>query len=245
MSDSVHVGVEVFVGVDIAKGDHYACAVTLTGEEVLARSVRNDETAIRCLIDDAKVYGAVALVIDTTSSAASLLMETAARTQVPVAYVTGLAMRRAADLYAGAAKTDPKDALVLADYARRNADRLSWTQNQRRTAGEAAHLERTRHRPRRGRHPDRQQAQRRLVGPITSTGAGHRRQTGNQPRVARRVGVVAHAHSAQNSRPFPHSQPYSQTLTTRSPTTDRGDHRSARRAEHHSHSRNRLGRHHL
>ena len=69
----------------------------------------------------------MALVIDTTSSAASLLMETAASTQVPVAYVTGLAMRRAADLYAGAAKTDPKDALVLADYARRNADRLSWT----------------------------------------------------------------------------------------------------------------------
>ena len=67
-------------------------------------------------------------MIDTTSSAASLLMETAASTQVPVAYVTGLAMRRAADLYAGAAKTDPKDALVLADYARRNADRLSWTQ---------------------------------------------------------------------------------------------------------------------
>ena len=44
-----------------------------------------------------------------------------------MAYVTGLAMRRAADLYAGAAKTDPKDAAVLADYARRNADRLSWT----------------------------------------------------------------------------------------------------------------------
>ena len=101
---------EVFVGVDIAKGDHYACAVTLTGEEVLARSVRNDETAIGCLVDDAEVYGAVALVIDTTSSAASLLMETAASRQVPVAYVTGLAMRRAADLYAGAAKTDPKDA---------------------------------------------------------------------------------------------------------------------------------------
>ena len=31
------------------------------------------------------------------------------------------------DLYAGAAKTDPKDAQVLADYARRNADRLTWT----------------------------------------------------------------------------------------------------------------------
>ncbi len=37
-------------------------------------------------------------------------------------------MRRAADLYAGAAKTDPRDAWVLADYARRNPDRLTWTE---------------------------------------------------------------------------------------------------------------------
>ena len=43
-----------------------------------------------------------------------------------MAYVTGLQMRRAADLYAGSAKTDPRDAWVLADFARRNADRLSW-----------------------------------------------------------------------------------------------------------------------
>ena len=127
MSDSAPVGVEVFVGVDIAKGDHYACAVTSGGVEVLARGVSNDEAAIGRLIDDAAAHGAVALVIDTTSSAASLLLEAAARREVPAAYVTGLAMRRAADLYAGAAKTDPKDAAVLADYARRNADRLSWT----------------------------------------------------------------------------------------------------------------------
>ena len=45
---------------------------------------------------------------------------------VAVAYVTGLAMRRAAELYAGAAKTDPRDAWVLADFATRNADRLTW-----------------------------------------------------------------------------------------------------------------------
>ena len=127
MEDSAHVGVDVFIGVDIAKGDHYACAATADGREVLAHSVSNDEAAIGRLIDDAAAHGAVALVIDTTSSAASLLLEAAARREVPVAYVTGLAMRRAADLYAGAAKTDPKDAAVLADYARRNADRLSWT----------------------------------------------------------------------------------------------------------------------
>ena len=127
MQDPFPAGVEVFVGVDVAKGDHYACAATADGAEVLARSVRNDEASIDQLIDDAAAHGSVALVIDTTSSAASLLLEAAARREVPVAYVTGLAMRRAADLYAGAAKTDPKDAFVLADYARRNADRLTWT----------------------------------------------------------------------------------------------------------------------
>ena len=128
MQESVHIGVEVFVGVDIAKGDHYACAASVEGTEVLARSVCNDEASIDRLIDDAAAHGTVALVIDTTSSVASLLLEAAAKREVPVAYVTGLTMRRAADLYAGAAKTDPKDAQVLPDYARRNADRLSWTQ---------------------------------------------------------------------------------------------------------------------
>lgn len=127
MYESAHDGVEVFVGVDVAKGDHYACAVTSDGTEVLARGVPNDEAAIGRLIDDAAAHGGAALVIDTTSSAASLLMEAAAARRLPVAYVSGLAMRRAADLYAGAAKTDPKDAFVLADYARRNADRLTWT----------------------------------------------------------------------------------------------------------------------
>lgn len=127
MYEPAHIGVEVFVGVDVAKGDHYACAVTAAGAEVLSRPVPNDEAAIGRLIEAAAERGAVALVIDTTSSAASLLLEAAAARRLPVAYVTGLAMRRAADLYAGAAKTDPKDAAVLADYARRNADRLTWT----------------------------------------------------------------------------------------------------------------------
>ncbi len=118
-------GIGVFVGVDVAKGDHYACALTSAGDEALARPVHNDEAEIGRLIDDAAGHGAAALVIDTTGSAASLLIEAAAARRISVAYVSGLAMRRAADLYAGAAKTDPKDAFVLADYARRNADRLT------------------------------------------------------------------------------------------------------------------------
>ncbi|MFP4555113.1 MAG: transposase [Actinomycetota bacterium] len=65
-------------------------------------------------------------MIDQPSSMAQLLLAMARKMGVRVAYVTGLQMRRAADLYAGSAKTDPKDAWVLADYARRNVDRLTW-----------------------------------------------------------------------------------------------------------------------
>jgi transposase len=123
---SVQRDIEVFVGIDMAKGDHYAQAVTAAGVELFDRPVSNDQTEIEALIDEASGSGRAALVIDMTASSAQLLLTVAAAREVPVAYVTGLAMRRAAELYAGSAKTDPRDAWVLADYACRNSDRLSW-----------------------------------------------------------------------------------------------------------------------
>ena len=118
--------IEVFVGIDMAKGDHYAQAISVTDDEVFDRAVPNDESAILELITEARTHGTVALVVDQPASGAQLLLALARDAGVPVAYVTGLQMRRAADLYAGSAKTDPRDAWVLADYARRNADRLVW-----------------------------------------------------------------------------------------------------------------------
>ena len=120
--------IKVFVGVDMAKGEHYAQAITTDGKELFARPVNNDQTTIENMLDDAAVAGPVAIVVDMTSAGAQLMLEVMARRQVPVAYVSGLVMRRAADLYAGSAKTDPRDAWVLADYARRNPDRLVWTE---------------------------------------------------------------------------------------------------------------------
>ena len=140
------VDIEVFVGVDIAKGDHYACVVTSAGAEVLARSVRNDEALIGRLIDDAAVHGTVALVIDTTSSAASLLLETAARREVPVAYVTGLedAARRGPN-YGRGGQDRPqrrRGARRLRILAQRRPPELD--DPQRRAAGEAADTQRHR-----------------------------------------------------------------------------------------------------
>ena len=118
--------VDVFVGVDMAKEDHYAHAIGPDGNELYARTVRNDQADIEAAIDTASAAGRTVLVIDMTASSAHLLLATAAARRVPVAYVTGLQMRRAADLYAGSAKTDPRDAFILADYARRHVDRLTW-----------------------------------------------------------------------------------------------------------------------
>lgn len=118
--------VDVFVGIDMAKEDHYAHAIGPDGNELFARTVRNDQADIEAAIDIAAEAGRPVLVIDMTASSAHLLLATAAARRVPVAYVTGLQMRRAADLYVGSAKTDPRDAFILADYARRHVDRLTW-----------------------------------------------------------------------------------------------------------------------
>lgn len=120
--------VGVFLGVDVAKEEHFCHAAAVGGDVLFARAVSNGEAGLERMIDQAEGAGRTVLVIDTTSSAARLLLGVAARRGVPVAYVPGLVMRRAADLYAGAAKTDPRDAFVLADYARRNTDRLSWVE---------------------------------------------------------------------------------------------------------------------
>ncbi len=118
--------IDVFVGIDMAKQDHYAQAISRDGTELFKRPVLNDQATIEQLLSDAAVHGRIVVVVDQPASGAQLLLSLAAQHQVPVAYVTGLQMRRAADLYAGSAKTDPIDAFVLADFARRNADRLTW-----------------------------------------------------------------------------------------------------------------------
>ncbi len=120
--------IKVFLGVDMAKGEHYVQAITTDGKELFGRAVQNDQAALEKLLADATAHGPVAVAVDMTSAGARLLLGVMAQHQVPVAYVSGLVMRRAADLYAGAAKTDTRDAWVLADYARRNPDRLQWTE---------------------------------------------------------------------------------------------------------------------
>ncbi len=58
------------------------------------------------------------MVVDQPASVGALPLTVARDAGCQVAYLPGLAMRRIADLYPGEAKTDAKDAAVIADAAR-------------------------------------------------------------------------------------------------------------------------------
>lgn len=119
-------GVTVWVGLDVGKEAHYAEVLDDAGGSLASRSVSNDEGDLEALLDAAAVFGVVGLVIDQPGSIAQLAIAVAARKGVPVAYVPGLVMRRAADLYPGEAKTDRRDAFVIADTARTSRRQVHW-----------------------------------------------------------------------------------------------------------------------
>ncbi len=118
--------VTVWVGLDVGKEEHFADVLDTNGDRLLARSLPNDQSALEHLLDKALTLGAPALVIDQPGSIAQLAIAVAVTRQIPVAYIPGLVMRRAADLYPGEAKTDRRDAFVIANTARIHARQIHW-----------------------------------------------------------------------------------------------------------------------
>lgn len=118
--------VDIWVGLDVGKQDHFADVLDNDGERLFARSVANDQGDLEALLDRAAAHGTPGLVIDQPGSIAQLALAIAARRGTPVAYVPGLVMRRAADLYPGEAKTDRRDAYVLADTGRTRRKQVHW-----------------------------------------------------------------------------------------------------------------------
>jgi transposase len=118
--------VDVWIGLDVGKQEHFADVLDNDGEPLFARSISNDEADLDELLDRADEVGTPGLVIDQPGSIAQLAIAVAARRGVPVAYVPGLVMRRAADLYPGEAKTDRRDAFVIADTARLRRRQVHW-----------------------------------------------------------------------------------------------------------------------
>ncbi len=112
-------GIDVFLGLHVGKGEHHATAVTPAGMQAFDKRLPNTEPKLRELFAKLKAkHGTVLVVVDQPASIGALPPAVARDMGCPVAYLPGLTMRRIADLYPGEAKTDAKDAFIIADAAR-------------------------------------------------------------------------------------------------------------------------------
>jgi hypothetical protein len=101
-----------FLGLDVGKGEHHATALTPAGKKAFDKRLPNSEPKLREVFGKLQAKHATVLVV------VALPLAVARDMGCPVAYLSGLTMRRIADLYPGEAKTDARDAFVIADAAR-------------------------------------------------------------------------------------------------------------------------------
>ncbi|RGC68609.1 Transposase [Micromonospora sp. MW-13] len=114
----MHGEYQVFLGLDVGKGDHHAVGLAVDGKRLHDAPLPNTEARLRALFDKLGRHGRVLVVVDQPASIGVLPVAVARACGHQVAYLPGLAMRRIADLHPGNAKTDARDAFVIADAAR-------------------------------------------------------------------------------------------------------------------------------
>ena len=113
-----HDEVDIFIGVDVGKSNHHAVAIDRTGKKLLDRALPQNEAKLRAIIKAVAGKGTVLLVVDQPSTIGALPVAVAQAEGIMVGYIPGLAMRRIADLHPGEAKTDARDAAIIAEAAR-------------------------------------------------------------------------------------------------------------------------------
>lgn len=114
----VHGEYGVFLGLDVGKGEHHAVGLAPDGKRLHDAALPNTEARLRALFDRLARHGKLLVVVDQPASIGALPVAVARASGHQVAYLPGLAMRRIADLHPGTAKTDARDAYVIADAAR-------------------------------------------------------------------------------------------------------------------------------
>ncbi|WP_336162305.1 IS110 family transposase [Amycolatopsis sp. VC5-11] len=108
----------VFLGLDVGKDAHHAVGLDPDGKRLHDGPLPNSEPKLRALFDKLAAHGPLLVVVDQPATIGALPVAVARAAGHQVAYLPGLAMRRIADLYPGRAKTDARDAFVIADAAR-------------------------------------------------------------------------------------------------------------------------------
>lgn len=111
------------LGLDVGKSSHWACLIDRDGEVLASAPVRNREAELDALF--ASAPAGTLVVVDQFRNIGSLAVRRARAAGLGVAYLPGLAASRAAGLFAGEAKTDERDAAVIARTALGVPDSLS------------------------------------------------------------------------------------------------------------------------
>jgi transposase len=118
----------VWVGIDVGKLNHHACAVDETGKVGRTQKLANDQRAIETVIERArKTAERVQWAIDLTSPIASMLITVLLAADEAVVYVPGRVVNTMTNAFRGEGKTDAKDARVIAETARMRTDLAAVT----------------------------------------------------------------------------------------------------------------------
>jgi transposase len=113
----------VWIGIDVGKSSHHACAVDQTGKVLWNQKVSNEQRAIEQLIARAdKVAEHVRWAVDLTSPLALMLITVLLDAEQSVVYVPGRIVNTMTGAFRGEGKTDSKDARVIAETARMRSD---------------------------------------------------------------------------------------------------------------------------
>lgn len=113
----------IWVGIDAGKGHHWAAVVEETGATLWSKKIENDESAILTALGEIlDLADEVHWAVDISSRSSALLLALLAAHGQQAVYVPGRTVNRMAGAYRGEAKTDARDAYVIAETARHRRD---------------------------------------------------------------------------------------------------------------------------
>ena len=90
--------IDVWLGLDVGKSSHHACALDHDGDTILDTPVDQDEKQLRRTIAKLQRRGTVLVIVDQPNTIGSLPLTVARDMGARTAYLSGRAMRNAAQL---------------------------------------------------------------------------------------------------------------------------------------------------
>ncbi|MER5781291.1 IS110 family transposase [Streptomyces mobaraensis] len=113
----------VWAGVDAGKGHHWAAVVDESGAPLWSKKIDNDESAILASLGEILgLADEVHWAVDISGTSSALLLALLAAHGQRAVYVPGRTVNRMSGAYRGEAKTDARDAYVIAETSRQRRD---------------------------------------------------------------------------------------------------------------------------